>query len=142
MRPASDVIMQFQFELLIGSVLVVGLGASWRYARRKLSDREMVAWQWRAEHPYQMWIRFLIVAFFAILVAICVHTVNENLAFRALSTETVLFALRTIPGRYLFDLWLFSVVIGSVVFAFWFWNGLALYRGKLLEAANAGSPPH
>jgi ABC-type proline/glycine betaine transport system permease subunit len=128
--------MQFEIELLIASVLVLGLAVSWWYARRKLSDREMAAWQWRAEHPYLMWVRFLIVAFFGILVAICAYTVNENLAYRALSFETILFALRTIPGRYLFDLWLFSVVIGSVVFAFWFWNGLALYRGRLLELTN------
>ena len=123
-----------QFEVLIGSTLIVGLGVCWKYARRTLSDSEMVAWRWRADHPYVMRIRFLIVASFGILVATCFYTVNENLVYRALSAETVLFALRTIPGRYLFNLWLFSVVIGSVVFSFWYWNGLALYRGRLLEA--------
>jgi hypothetical protein len=128
-----------QFEVLIGSTLVIGLGVSWKYARRKLSDSEMTAWRWRADHPYQIWVRFLIVSFFAFLVATCVYVVNETLTYRTLSAETVLFALRTIPGRYLFNLWLFSVVIGSVVFAFWFWNGLALYRGRLLEAVRASS---
>jgi hypothetical protein len=128
--------MQLQFEFLIGSALLVGLGVSWKYARRQLSEREMAAWRWRSDHPYLIWIRFLIVAFFAFLVATCVYTINETLAYRSLNTETVLFAVRTIPGRYLFNLWLFSIVIGSVVFSFWFWNGLALYRGKLLESAN------
>jgi hypothetical protein len=32
---------------------------------------------------------------------------------------------------------LMSLVIGTIVFSFWYWNGLALYRGRQLEEARA-----
>jgi hypothetical protein len=121
--------------LLVHAVL---FGLAWKFARRRLSDREMLAWQWREDHPYACWLRvvvasgtMLIAMIFILFTAIEVYVQKQS--FRSVMDRQLAAyepALMTL---------VMSLVIGTIVFSFWYWNGLALYRGRLLEAARASS---
>jgi hypothetical protein len=125
--------------LAFGSVFALVMGCCWKYARRRLSDKEMAAWQWRSEHAFACWLRFVTASFLTLTVMF----IGSFTAFETFRSPNV--SVVTILTNYLQSLepllgMLFvSTVIGSMVFGFWFWNGIALYRGRLLERFENGS---
>jgi hypothetical protein len=123
--------------LIFGSVYSIVMGICWYYARRKLTDRELSVWRWRSEHPTICWLRFLIMSYFlTCVVVIGLMTVMELFIAQAARTAPFVrqFFSSIEPAVAMFFI---SSSVGSIVFGFWYWNGIALYQRRLLEAAAA-----
>jgi hypothetical protein len=123
----------FVFGLVFSTVM----GLCRLYARRKLTEREMAAWRWRFEHPTACWFRFLIVSYFLTCgIVIGLMTMMELFIAQAARTAPFVreFFTSIEPAVAMFFI---STSVGSIVFGFWYWNGVALYQRRILEAATA-----
>ena len=125
----------FAILILIHAVL---FGLARMYARRRLSDKEMVAWHWREAHPYACWLRIVLASGLVMITIIFVLFTAVEVIVQKQSFQSVMRGLLS-NGEPAMGILFMSFVIGTIVFSFWYWNGLALYRGRLLEAAENGS---
>jgi hypothetical protein len=99
--------------------IVLGLG--WAFARRRLSEKEFKAWQWRERHPYALWFRSCLgmLLLFELLCLTVAYLTDSSMS-GLLDVENQFVAL------------LMATMIATLAFSFWYWNGVALYRARLL----------
>lgn len=101
-----------------------------KFANRKLSIRELEAWQRRRQHPKRLALVFIaavtvLVAAMVWGIALMVYLIDGPHALN--------------PGHYFtFNVitFLFGPAIGVVLFLFWYSNGVALYKKQMDEVSK------
>ncbi len=121
-------------------IFAVVLGIGWKFARRKLTEKELKAWEWREQHPYAMWVRVCLGAFLFFDAMVLAFLYIGSLIFHQPLSGSGSELAPFFKLESQFVSFLMAAMIGTLAFSFWYWNGVALYRSKLLDDRSAMTP--